>query len=76
MNPEFEVDLCSSVEPIVSYSIEELPQEGVIYDMAGQGNSKQPRPKIRGSQFVKREEKKMPKLIIRPPIRQPPPRPK
>lgn len=26
-------------------------------EFGGQGNNKQPRPKIRGSQFVKREEK-------------------
>lgn len=33
----------------------------------GQGNNQKPPPKIRGSQFVKREEKVKPKLTIRNP---------
>jgi len=34
----------------------------------GQGNKNKPQQKIRGSQFVKREEKKIPKNIIRKPF--------
>jgi hypothetical protein len=35
-------------------------------EAAGQGNRNRPREKIRGSQFVKREEKIRPKLRINP----------
>lgn len=35
-------------------------------EFGGQGNKNKPPPKIRGSQFVKREEKIRPKLRINP----------
>lgn len=37
-------------------------------EFGGQGNKNKPPPKIRGSQFVKREEKIKPKLTIRNPF--------
>jgi hypothetical protein len=51
MHPECEFDLFDP-EPIA----------GVIFEF----NKQTPPPKIRGSQFVKREQKVFPKLIIRP----------
>jgi hypothetical protein len=39
-----------------------------IMDFGGQGGKQKPPPKIRGSQFVKREQKQKPKLIVKKPF--------
>lgn len=44
-----------------------LPETLPPAEFGGQGNNKQPRPKIRGSQFIKREEKI--KVKIKPPVK-------
>ena len=43
-------------------------------EFGGQGGRPKPPPKIRGSQFVRREEKKRPKLIVKIPFIQRPPK--
>lgn len=72
MNCELSLPLEQMGEP----STEGWPEYEDVLLFGDKQNKNKPPPKIRGGQFVKREEKKFPKLIIRLPWQPKQPKPK